>query len=191
MNIVAQDTFNGDFDVPNIMKSDVPYIRLVWDPTGRTVSVFNISGISPLRILLIRKQIGNCEMFFLRLRGILQFPSSIMVCISELSATSLQQKCNLANDSEALQINEGNIYGMQHDCGPWYLTVFVPDTNTTELSVEVSEPYDPLVFRWLRVITNLCFIPGIILALKRRFYAEAIIYILTFTMSVVRIVVTG
>ena len=122
-------------------------------------------------------------MFFLRLKSVTKYLSLIM-CVAELSATSLETKCKWVNDSRTLNINEGNIYGMTRKCGPWYLTIYVPNTsNTTELSVEVSGPYDPLVFRWFRVITNLAFVPAIILALKRRFHAQAIIYCLTFTLS--------
>lgn len=167
----------------NLIKGDVYYHRLIWDPTGRTVSVFNVSNSSPLHVILIRKNIGNCEMFFLRLKDIINH-TSIIACIGELSATRFEQKCNWVNNSEAITINEGNIYGMPNDCGPWYMTIYVSaSSNTTELSLEVSEPYDPIAFRWFRVLTNLAFMPGIIIALKRRYYAEAIIYTLTFLLS--------
>ncbi len=184
-DFLPHDNWNEGSDVQNLIKGDAHYNRLVWDPTSRSVTLFNISGNSPLRIILIRKNIGHCEMFFLRLRNFLKF-NSMIACVGELSSTSLKEKCTWVNDSEALNMNEGNIYGMPADCGPWYLTVHIPGTsNTTELSVEVSEPYDPLAFRWFRVITNLAFMPAIYLALKRRFYAEAIIYVLTFCMSMV------
>ena len=124
-------------------------------------------------------------MFFLRLKGV-SHPDPMVACIGELSDTHFKQECKWVNDSDALNINKGNIYGMPRDCGPWYLTVFAPESsNTTELSVEVSEPYDPLVFRWFRVITNLALMPAICIALRRRYYAEAIIYTLTLCMSVV------
>jgi hypothetical protein len=173
----------NSLDIQDLIEGDVHYYRLVWDPTSRTVSVFNISGTSPLHIILIRKNIGHCEMFFLRLKGILQF-NSMIACVGELSATNLKQNCKWVNNSNTLNINQGNIYGMPGDCGPWYLTIYTPGiSNNTELSVEVSEPYDPLAFRWFRVTSNLAFVPAIYLALKRRFHAEAIIYVLTCTMS--------
>lgn len=85
-------------------------------------------------------------------------------------------------------MNSGSVYGMRHDCGPWYMSIYTPGvSNITDISIEISEPYDPLVFRWFRVITNLAFLPAIFLALKRHFYAEAIIYSLTFVLSVVSI----
>ena len=165
------------------MNGDVHYHRLVWDPTGHTVSVFNVSGSSPLHVILIRKNVGNCEMFFVKLKGILNH-TSVIACIGELSATRFEQKCDWVNHSEAININEGNIYGMPNDCGPWYMTIYISgNTNTTQLSVDVSGPYDPLAFRWFRVITNLALVPGIIISLKRRYYAEAIIYTLTFLLS--------
>ena len=177
---------NDDFDVENIIKGDAYHNRLYWDPTRHsTVSVFNISSTSPLRIVLIREDIGNCEMFFLRLKAVLH-SNPMIACVGDLSATHFKQECKWVNDSDPLNINQGNIYGMPNECGPWYLTIFAPESsNTTQLSVEVSEPYDPLVFRWFRVITNLAFLPAICIALKRRYYAEAIIYTLTFTMSAV------
>lgn len=178
---VPHDIFNND--VENVVKGNFHYHRLVWDPTSRTVSVFNVSGTSPLHVILIRKNVGNCQMFFLRLKGISQ-PMSMIACVWELSATRLEQKCNWVNNSDALNINHGTIYGMQGDCGPWYMTIYTPGmSNSTELSVEVSESYDPLAFRWFRVITNLAFLPAVFLALKRRFYAEAIIYFLNFILS--------
>lgn len=182
---LSRGFLNKDFDVENVIKGDAYRNRLYWDPTDHTVSVFNVSSNSPLRVILIRKDIGNCEMFFLRLRDILH-SNPMIACVGEFSAGYFKQECNWANDSEALNINKGNIYGMRNDCGPWYLTIFAPESsNTTELTVEVSEPYDPLVFRWFRVITNLAFLPAICIALKRRYYAEAVIYTLTFTMSAV------
>jgi hypothetical protein len=182
---VPHDIFNND--VENVVKGNFHYHRLVWDPTSRTVSVFNVSGTSPLHVILIRKNVGNCQMFFLRLKGISQ-PMSMIACVWELSATRLEQKCNWVNNSDALNINHGTIYGMQGDCGPWYMTIYTPGmSNSTELSVEVSESYDPLAFRWFRVITNLAFLPAVFLALKRRFYAEAIIYFLNFILSGVSI----
>ena len=198
MNISACESNSVDtapphdivIDVNNLEKlieGDAHYHRLIWDPTSRAVSVYNISGSSPLHVILIRKKVGNCEMFFLHLKGILQ-SNSMIACVGELSATSLEQKCNWVNNSQALNINQGNIYGMQDDCGPWYMTIYTPGiSNTTQLFVELSEPYDPLVFRWFRVITNLAFMPAIVIALKRRFYAETIIYSLTFMLSGVSI----
>ncbi|CAB3994013.1 Hypothetical predicted protein [Paramuricea clavata] len=180
---LPHDILNENSDIRDLIEGDVHYYRLVWDPTSRTVSVFNISGISPLHIILIRKNIGHCEMFFLRLKAILLF-NSMIACVGELSATNLKQNCKWVNNSNTLNINQGNIYGMPGDCGPWYLTIYTPGiSNDTELSVEVSEPYDPLAFRWFRVTSNLAFVPAIYLALKRRFHAEAIIYVLTCIMS--------
>ena len=182
---LQNDILSKGSDVQNLITGNPHYHRLVWDPTSRTSTLFNISGNFPLHIILIRKNIGHCEMFFLRLSGVVLFKSMI-ACVGELTAKNLEQKCKWVNDSETLNINQGNIYGMPADCGPWYLTVFTPGiSNKTDLSVEVSEPYDPLVFRWFRVITNLAFLPSIFIALKRRYYAEAIIYLLTFAMSTV------
>jgi hypothetical protein len=182
---LQNDNLQKSSDVQNLITGKAHYHRLVWDPTSSTDTIFNVSGNFPLHIILIRKNIGHCEMFFLRLTSILPFKSMI-ACVGELTAANLKEKCKWVNDSEALNINQGNIYGMPTDCGPWYLTVFTPGvSNTTNLSVHVSGPYDPLVFRWFRVLTNLAFMPAIFIALKRRYYAEAMIYFLTFTMSAV------
>ena len=184
MGIKPSGILDKNSSAESLKKGGVHYNRLVWDPTSRTISVFNVSGTSPLYIILIRKKVGNCEMFFLRFKGNLK--SHIITCVSELSASSLEQKCNWVNNSNTLNINHGNIYGMQDNCGPWYLTVYTPEIkNTTELSLEVSQPYDPLIFRWFRVITNLAFVPAIVIALKRHFYAETIIYVSTFALSTV------
>ena len=178
---------NDASNLESFMKGHVHYHRLVWDPTGRTFSMFNISSASPLYIILIRRKAGNCEVFFLRLKGVLPFKSMI-ACVGELSASPsaerFKQNCNWVNNSGQINLNQGNIYGMQYGCGPWYLTVYAPGiANTTELSIDVSVPYDPLVFRWFRVITNLAFMPAIFVGLKRRFYAETMIYTLTFILS--------
>ena len=178
---------NDDSDLKGLMEGHFHYHRLVWDPTGHTVSVYNISSTSPLHIILIRKKVGNCEAFFLRLKGISPY-KSLIACVGELTAAGFKQKCHWVNDSREITINEGNIYGMQDECGPWYVTIYTPGvSNTTKLFMEVSEPYDPLAFRWFRVITNLAFLPALYLALKRRFYAETIIYTLTFILSGVSI----
>ena len=190
---IVTTAVNDVSNVESFMKGHVRYHRLVWDPTSHTVSMYNISSASPLHIILIRKKVGNCEMFFLRLKGILPFKSMI-ACVGELSASpsaaGFKQNCNWVNNSVEINMNQGNTYGMQYDCGPWYLTIYAPGvSNTTELSIDVSEPYDPLVFRWFRVITNLAFMPAIFVGLKRRFYAETMIYTFTFTLSGVGIII--
>ena len=164
---------------------------MFWDPLHKMVSIFNISEGSPLHIILSREKKSHCEMFYLQFKN--DVDKRMIVCVAELHEDNyLKEKCHWVNNTGNLAVNQGNLYGMSKDCGPWYLTVFVYcsencSNTTTKLSVEVSESDDTIFFRWFRVISNLAFIPGIIISLKRRLYAECIVYFLNFSVSCVSI----
>ena len=163
---------------------------MYWDPLHKMVSIFNISEGSPLHIILSREKKSHCEMFYLQFKN--DVDKRMIVCVAELHEDNyLKEKCHWVNNTGNLAVNQGNLYGMPKDCGPWYLTVSVSGStsysNATKLAVEVSEPEDTVFFRWFRVISNLAFIPGIIISFKRRLYAECIVYFLNFSVSCVSI----
>lgn len=182
----------GNSEVQNFVGGKIHFKPMVWDPTKTTTSVFNISNDSPLHIILSREKKGHCEMFFVKFTYLSMFKLNdsyrMIVCVAEMQKMHFKEKCYWVNDTEKLTVNQGKLYGMPLNCGPWYITVFVTDSTTNhsktdELSVEVSEPYDPLAFRWFRVLTNIAFIPAIVISFKRGLYAECIVYFLNFTLS--------